>query len=219
LDALSSDGFELVPEYSEDSGSANHSDDGLSDVGSRTGASDEEVRRHSQVVQQRIDACRAAIYRHKMTIETLQYSFAEEGQDISDQPVVPLSSIPAHGSAVYGSKGMLQLRDRAGSQLLAPDTVGAPQDSRCRAGTPAVVVDRIARLKRRCVEGLGSEQFQAARQCLQALLNAGEVAEAVRSEMLGKLGLEKIGFYSLIDQIVYMECRWGHGDAAPQELA
>lgn len=205
---------------SEDSGSANHSDDGLSDVGSRTGASDEQVRRHSQVVQQRIDACRAAIYRHKMTIETLQYSFAEEGQDISDQPAAPLSSIPTHGSAVYGSKGMSQLRDRVGSDLLTQDAVGALQDSRCRGGgAPAVVLDRIARLKRRCLEGLGSEQFQATRQCLQALLDAGEVAEAVRSEMLGKLGLEKIGFYSLIDQIVYMECRWGHSDVAPQELA
>jgi len=208
LDALSSDGFEKVPEHSEDSGqegSANHSDDALSD--SLEPASDEQVRRHSQVVQQRIDACRAAIYRHKMTIETLQYTFAQEGQDAANQ-------------SAHGSDFAPHLRDRAGNEILPQDTAGALQDTRRRGGaTPPIVLDRIARLKRRCLEGLGSERFQATRQCLQGLLEAGEVAEAVRGEMLDKLGLEKIGFYSLIDQIVYMECRWGHGDAAPQELA
>lgn len=200
LDTLGSDGFDLkLPEHSDgDSGpegSANYSDDGLSELGRKTwgqNASDEQVRRHSLVVQQRIDACRAAIYRHKMTIETLQYTCAQSGdKDGPDDS----EAAPQH---FIGQE---------------------PGDTRRRSGgTPAIVLDRITRLKRRCHEGLGSELFHATRHCLQTLLDAGEVAEAVRSEMLDKLGLEKIGFYSLIDQIVYMECRWGHcEDTSPQK--
>merc|ERR1712178_682427 len=208
LDALSSDGFDRLPEHSEDSGpegSPNHSDDGLADVGRRSFASDEQVRRHSLVGLTRIDACRAAICRHKMTIETLQYSFAQDGHEVAEQ-------LPTHGLELPP-----QLRDRAATESFAHLDGG--ESRRRGGGTPAIVLDRITRLRRRCLEGLGDELFQATRHCLQTLLDAGEVAEAVRSAMLDKLGMEKIGFYSLIDQIVYMECRWGHADAVPEELA
>jgi len=212
LDALSNDGNERIPEHSEDSGQESLMDggeDGLSDGGGRGWTNDEQVRNHAVAVQQRMEACRAAIYRHQMTIATMQYTIAQEGQEFAEQHPVPLSSVPSYGPEL-GS----QLHP-GGNDL---DLVGPPQDSRYHGGggTPAVVLDRIARLKRRCLEGLGTELFQATRQCLQSLLDAGVVAEAVRGEMIDKLGLEKIGFYSLIDQIVYMECRWGHCDAAPQ---
>jgi NIMA (never in mitosis gene a)-related kinase len=213
LDSLSSDGLGKLPDHSEDSGfegSANHSDDGLSDVGTKPYASNEQVHRHSQVVQQQIDACRAAIYRHKMTIETLQYSCAQDGHDAPEQFAVLTSSS-------FSSELLPPPRE---SQLPCQDSGVYSQDTRYRSsGAPPIVLDRIARLKRRCMEGLGSERFQSARQCLQTLLDAGEVAEAVRTQMLAQLGLEKIGFYSLIDQIVYMECRWSHTEAVPQELA
>lgn len=141
-----------------------------------------------------------------MTIETLQYSCAEAGQDTSEQPLVC--------GAQYGAEIVPQLRERA-----ATEPVFSHQEARRGGGPPAVVLDRIARLKRRCLEGLGDELFQATRQCLEGLQDDGQVAETVRNAMLNKLGAEKIGFYSLIDQIVYMECRWGHNDAAPPELA
>jgi len=205
---MSSDGFETLPEHSEDSGpegSPDHSDDGLADVGRKSLGSDEQVRRHSLVVQQRIDACRAAIYRHKMKIETLQYNCAQEGHP-DDQLTVRDG---ATSEMSYGGELSPQLRDRSPTKTFS-----------VRAGvTPAIVLDRIARLKRRCHEGLGEELFQATRQYLQTLTDSGEVSGAVRSAMLNKLGSEKIGFYSLIDQIVYMECRWGHSDAVPPELA
>lgn len=202
--AISSDGFETLPEHSEDSGSANHSDDALPEFGRKSLGTDEQVRRHSLVVQQRIDACRAAICRHKMTIETLQYNCAQEAQP-DDQLTVRDYTSEAH----HGSELTPQLRDRSPTKTFS-----------VRAGvTPAIVLDRIARLKRRCLEGLGEELFQATCQCLQTLTDSGEMSGAVRSAMLNKLGSEKIGFYSLIDQIVYMECRWGHIDAVPPELA
>jgi hypothetical protein len=58
------------------------------------------------------------------------------------------------------------------------------------------------------LESLGSEKFQAAKMLLQALVDDNP-AEVARRRMLELLGLENIGFYSLIDQIVYMERKWG----------
>lgn len=165
------------------------SDDGLSDS-ARSWADDEQVRQQSMVVQQRIDQCTAAIHRHKMSIETLQYSISQD--DFLDQHA---------------------------TDELEVLTVNTMHDFRSHAGnTPAVVLDRIARLKRRCLEGLGNELFCAVRERLQSLVSAGVLADAVRQDMIERLGLDKIGFYSLIDQIVYMECRWGHYDAPPEEL-
>lgn len=207
LEALSSDGFSLVPEHSEDSDrtpvDVDHSEDCLSDVGSRI-SSDEQVRRQSQIVQQRIDACRAAIFRHKMTIETLQYSFSQEEEGLAAGLPSAMGGADDIASQALGTSHMALGASATTGGFQAPNT-----GRRRGAGAPAIVQDRIARLKRRCLEGLGSDKFQAARQCLQSLLAAGEVAATVRQQMLVTLGLDKIGFYSLIDQIIYMEWRWG----------
>jgi hypothetical protein len=184
------DGFEKLPEPSEDSG-IEVSDDALSDAGGKQLVTDEQVRRQSKIVQQRIDACRAAIYRHKMTIDSLQYTVSQQ-QEHQDQ----FSMQSYHEQVTQyrtGSKAFLQDVDRR---------------------IPATVQDRIKRLRRSCVDGLGSDVFQDARQCLQSLLDSGAAGQAIRAVMLDKLGLDKIGFYSLIDQIVYMEWRFG-----AQELA
>lgn len=80
------------------------------------------------------------------------------------------------------------------------------------ARAPAVVQDSIARLSRRCLEGLGFDKFQAAKRCLQASLDAAEVPACARGRMVDVLGVDRIGFFSLIDQIVHMERRWGSED-------
>lgn len=184
------DAFEKLPEPSDDSG-LEVSDDALSDIGGRHWGTDEQVRKQSRIVQQRIDACRAAIYRHKMTIETLQYSFSQQ-QEHQDQFSTP--SLNEHVTHY-----------RTGSDAF-------PQDNGRRI--PATVQDRIKRLRRSCLDGLGNEVFQDARQCLQSLLDSGAAGEAIRGVMLDRLGLEKIGFYSMIDQIVYMEWRFGAHELA-----
>merc|ERR1712010_198424 len=88
---------------------------------------------------------------------------------------------------------------------------GSDDDSvQCREARPVappIVQDCVARLTRRCLESLGSDKFQAAKMLLQALVD-NNPAE-VRRRMLELLGMENIGFYSLIDQIVYMERKWG----------
>jgi len=163
-------------------------DDGLSDVSvpyGRGWASDGLSRRRSQELQQQIDKCRAAIYRHKMTIEMLQYTFAQESEAAYERQAQAPESFPANSG-----------------------------DEASAAAIPAVVRDAVARLVRRCLEGLGRETFLAARHCLQASLDMAETPNSVRSKMLELLGVDKIGFLSLIDQIVQMERRWGPQDAS-----
>merc|ERR1712113_903157 len=150
------------------------------DDGSRTlDSSDEQLRRQSQVVQRRIEQCRAAIYRHRMTIDMLQHT---AGRGDADHDV----------SSVCDE---LPLSQRA------------LNSGRRKGPVPAIVQDRVARLRRRCMEGLGVEKFQAARRQLESVYGTEE--GTVRERMLEMLGLDKIGFYALIDQIVYMEQRWG----------
>jgi len=203
LEALSSEFAGPHPDhFSEDSDrSPNLSDDCFSDVGGHSAyASDEQVRRHSLHVHKRIDACRAAIYKHQMTIEALQYTFAQEQPD-------------GNGAAGNGTDTLVDLFATScddASQPSVLDQTGREDARRQQPPVaPAIVQDRVARLRRRCLDGLGGERFQAARQCLQALLDAREVAETARERMLEMLGVDYIGFYSLIDQIVYLECRWG----------
>merc|ERR1719181_568234 len=69
---------QLEAEHSDDSHSSiSFSEDGMSD-GSTGGFGEEQCRRQSRVVQQRIARCQSAINRHEMTIGMLQYTFAQE---------------------------------------------------------------------------------------------------------------------------------------------
>lgn len=135
-----------------------------------------------QTLQQRINHCEAAITRQKMTIEMLRYSVATGP---GGEPLNTFGSVP-EGSVHMGC-----------------------EDSARRPAVPAVVQDCSMRLMRRCLEGLGSEKFHAAKRCLQASLNDAELPSSVRSRMLELLGIDKIGFLSMLDQLVYMERRWG----------
>jgi len=137
-------------------------------------------------LQQRIENCRAALSRRHMTIETLQYRLAEaQAAESGDWSALP-AELPS-------------------SSRHHPGEAALPR----KPAMPAIVHDRLARSIRCCVEGLGLERFQAAKQCLQALLDAAEVPQVLRQHMLDQLGLDNIGYYSLIDQIVHMERRWG----------
>merc|ERR1712151_464012 len=114
--------------------------------GERVGmVNNRQLRRQSLVVQQRIEQCRAAIYRHKMTIETLQYSC---------RPETPTSCARA---GVQLPRETLPNERRPSFSHMATGTTSAP----------AVVQDSVAKLRRRCLEGLGSERFQAARKLLR----------------------------------------------------
>lgn len=164
---------------------AYHSED--SDFSSSDGSDAEKgghnarLAAESQVVQQRIDECRAAICRHKMTIEMLQHAVAQDAE-------------------VLDQDGPLMSTRRSSPARRPPDPVVVP----------AVIQDRVARLRRRCVEGLGGERFEAARQCLQHLSSAESQSPVqARDRMLEVLGQEMIGFYALLDQIVHLEQRWG----------
>jgi len=183
LEALPSEP-RLAPDHSEESDFSGSCSD-ASDAGREEG--DARLRLESQVVQQRIDECRAAIYRHKMTIDMLQNAFVEEGLT---------------GNAPWP--------DEAASVRTAATT------ARRTSAVPPVIQDRVARLRRRCIEGLGGERFEAARQCLQFLANEEKPVQAeARSRMLEVLGHELIGFYALVDQIVHMELQWGTPDPEP----
>eukprot|EP00931_Biecheleriopsis_adriatica_P025146 TRINITY_DN15529_c0_g1_i1.p1 TRINITY_DN15529_c0_g1~~TRINITY_DN15529_c0_g1_i1.p1 ORF type:complete len:863 (+),score=195.18 TRINITY_DN15529_c0_g1_i1:127-2715(+) len=164
----------LQPEHSEESDFSASSDgsDG------RASGDDARLRLESQVVQQRIDECRAAIHRHKMTIDMLQNAAAAQDQEGLGPP--------GPTAADEGPPGARTARAR-------------PQ------AVPAIIQDRVARLRRRCIEGLGLERFEAARHCLQHLAGAGEA----RRSMLEILGQDYIGFHSLLDQILHMEQQWG----------
>merc|ERR1711939_334874 len=102
-------------------------------------------------------------------------------------------------------------RSRAPS--LGPDAanqhVGTVRRTGVVAPVPAVVQDCIARLVRKCQEGLGSTKFHAAKRALQQSVDASDLPSNVRLRMIGLLGIEKVAFLSLLDQIVHMERRWG----------
>merc|ERR1719174_2442285 len=182
------------PDHSDDSHSSiSFSEDGMSDA-SAAGWGEEQYRHQSLVVQQRIARCQSAINRHEMTIGMLQYTFTQERAD---------------------APGTAQPLDLTGDS--SDDSIGVVSEEEpvhCRDGRPVappVVQDCVARLTRRCLESLGSDKFLAAKMLLQALIddNLLDGAEVARRRMLELLGLENIGFYSLIDQIVHMERKWG----------
>lgn len=173
--------------------------------------------RRQRSLQQKIDQCRAAIYRHKMTIAMLQYSAAQE------QECEPLSDHLLPRAEAGGGSAYAGCADEGASLGLQP-TASAfhpalagrsqyPAEGSSMSGAPAFVQDFTARLQRRCLEGLGLEKFRAARRCLRSALDAAAAPGSVRDEMLELLGIDKIGFLSLLDQIVHMERRWGAQEA------
>lgn len=155
--------------------------EGLSD------ASEEREGQRPQALQQRISQCQAAICRHRMTIEMLEFAVAQ-GQDQQPAPQNASSS--------------------GGLEVSHWPTTNEDSGGMRRPAVPAVVQDCSARLARRCTEGLGNEKFQAAKRCLQASLDAAELPDFVRARMLELLGVEKIGFLSMLEQLVHMERRW-----------
>jgi len=159
---------------------------------------EEQYRRQSLVVQQRIARCQSAINRHEMTIGMLQYTSAQDrspskGPQSNAQPLDLTGD--SSDNSIQGVSDDDSVRDASCSVEARPPA-------------PPIVQDCLARLTRRCLESLGSEKFQAAKMLLQALVDDSP-AEMVRQRMLEMLGLENIGFYSLIDQVVYMERKWG----------
>jgi len=147
-------------------------------------------------LEERIDESKAAIYKYRMTIDMLQYSF-EHGED-----------------AVMTDRSVLGPSHSATGIIAAGEEVHALSGTRRQPPAPGIVQDCCARLLRRCLEGIGSEKLQAARHVVQNSLDAAELPSSLRLRMLDLLGSEKIGFLSLIDQLVYMERRWGMQDLA-----
>lgn len=143
-----------------------------------------------RTLEERIDESKAALQKYRMTIDMLQYSF-EHGDDvmISQRSVHEQGPVP-----------------------LAPDDVAGWAGS--RPAMPGVVQDCAARLQRRCLEALGLETLQQARRLVEESLDADEVPSSLRTRMLQLLGNEKIGFFSLIDQLVHMDRCWGAQEMA-----
>mmetsp|Transcript_32938 Transcript_32938/g.60604 ORF Transcript_32938/g.60604 Transcript_32938/m.60604 type:complete len:802 (-) Transcript_32938:127-2532(-) len=191
-------------DYSDETHSnISFSDDGMSDV-SAMGCANEEQQ--SQFVQRRIDRCKSAIRRQELTIGMLRYQEQEQAAPLTAES----PSLDLTGDGAESSDSSLRVISDDGLPSQS-SVVGAPIRGIIARGaaTPAIVQDCVARLTRRCLEGLGSEKFQAAK---NYLLDAVEVPNTMRQQMMDLLGLEKIGFYSLIDQIVHMERKWGAQD-------
>jgi len=87
------------------------------------------------------------------------------------------------------------------------------------SATPALFQAHALRLKRLCVDGLGVSVFEEAKRRLQALGRAGPVERArARQVMLEVLGLERIGFHSLLDQLAHIE-GWGSRERRERDHA
>lgn len=178
--------------HSDDSHSIASSDDDFLDDGmSDMDIGEEQLRERSHVVQQAISRCQSAIGRHKMTIGMLQYSFAQDRASLA--PPSDVQPLDLTGDSSDSSIGMVNEQESMMGR---------------RGMAPAIVQDCVARLTRRCLESLGSDKFQSAKMTLQT----DSPAEVARGKMLEVLGFDHIGFYSLIDQIVHMERKWGFQD-------
>jgi len=81
--------------------------------------------------------------------------------------------------------------------------------------TLGVASTRLAHLRHICLDGLGHQKFQVAKQCWESLCAPGEVrpTSGARERMLEVLGEEYIAFCTLIEQIVHMESEWAHAPA------
>lgn len=165
----------------------------LVDEDSLSGSSLSEVESKEKVnhegwqrrsLEERIDHSKAALQKYRMTIDMLQYSF-EQPEDV----------LVTHRS------------DERGQSHHRNEELGWSRSP------PGVVQDCSARLLKRCVEGLGHETLLAARRMVQESVDAEELPSSLRQRMLQILGSERIGFLSLIDQLVHMERCWGLQDS------
>jgi len=215
-------GFERRPSYDRNSGSSvepygwGFSDDSQSsgsfsdadelDVLSEASHSDwdRNRQRRQRALQQRIDEHKSAIYKDRMTIAMLEYSSAQDNELVSAH-VPPL--IPRRGTGGE-SNTLPQSSDEEGSSAAMTQHKSQPGPS-----PPASVRDFHARLQRKCLEGLGASKLRAARRRLRVATDAAETPEAVRQQLLELLGLDKIGFLSLLDQLLHLEKRWGTQEA------
>eukprot|EP00421_Protoceratium_reticulatum_P063817 CAMPEP_0168402362 /NCGR_PEP_ID=MMETSP0228-20121227/23581_1 /TAXON_ID=133427 /ORGANISM="Protoceratium reticulatum, Strain CCCM 535 (=CCMP 1889)" /LENGTH=794 /DNA_ID=CAMNT_0008415945 /DNA_START=87 /DNA_END=2469 /DNA_ORIENTATION=+ len=189
LEAL--DGVERLTSVSEQNRSGlchwcsddSYSSESLSELEEGNGNGREMDRSRQGALQTRIDQCRSAIYRHRMTIAMLQYAAAQ------DQDHEALGAEQGRGlqEAYVGS----------GDEGPATAALQLP-------GAPSFMQEFVARLQRRCLEGLGIEKFRAARQRLRRAQDSAEVPDHIRHRMLELLGMDKIGFLSLLDQLVHM---------------
>jgi len=141
----------------------------------------------TSLLKEKIDDSKAALQKYRMTIDMLQYSF-EQPEDLATQ------------RSDHEGRGQ--------SHPHFNDEVGWG----ARPPAPGVVQDCSARLFKRCVEGLGHDTLMAARRVVSESLDAEELPSSLRQRMLQMLGSEKIGFLSLIDQLVHMERCWGLQD-------
>lgn len=187
LEALST--AQNLREPSESSsGSGTHSEGGFSEFDRRSGSAEHIARRKEQV-QSRMEYYKASICRHRMQMETLQHKYAQE----------------------QSREDVRERNDRAATFVEEGARAEQPP-TRQRRAMPVVVEDQLARIVRRCLDGLGHERLAAAKRCLHVLTDGGEEAFNMRRHMRQTLGEDKIGFYSLIDQIVYIERHWGEED-------
>lgn len=180
-DSLSSGSISDLDELLASEANWSHDDDGVA----------------KKKLQKRIDWCRAAIHRHRMTIEMLKNCYAQGDTE----------GLQTDRSA--RKTGMVQILE---GQSPSPRHYGGV--GRRASTAPAVVQDCAARIVRRCLEGLGTEKFLAARRVLQTAMESAELPTSIRRKMLEMLGMEKIGFLSLLDQLVHLERRWGMQDSA-----
>jgi len=147
-----------------------------------------EPWQRTSLLKERIDDSKAALQKYRMTIDMLQYSF-EQPEDV----------LATHRSE----------HEARGPPHPLSEEVGWPPT---RPPAPAVVQDCSARLYKRCVEGLGPDILMSARRIVSDSVDAEELPSSLRQRMLQMLGSERIGFLSLIDQLVHMERCWGLQD-------
>ncbi|CAE8629348.1 unnamed protein product [Polarella glacialis] len=180
-----------MPNNFEDSEDLSGSEASGGDGGSPSGDDNARLREESQVVQQRIDDCCAAIYRHRMTIDMLHgvVSCAPDSE---------------------GAVPPLPLAQWSGDEALLEEAPSRSQSKRPPA-VPALVQDRVVRLRRRCVELLGDTRFEEVRRSLKVLKTDGARSMQARERMLEMLGQNLIGLHALLDQIVHMELSWWPG--------
>jgi len=147
-----------------------------------------EPWQRTSLLKERIDDSKAALQKYRMTIDMLQYSF-EQPEDV----------LATHRWE----------HEARGPPHPLSEEVGWPPT---RPPAPAVVQDCSARLYKRCVEGLGPDILMSARRIVSDSVDAEELPSSLRQRMLQMLGSERIGFLSLIDQLVHMERCWGLQD-------
>lgn len=198
LEALST--AQNLREPSESSsGSGTHSEGAFSEYDRRSGSAEHIAKRKEQA-QSRMEYYKASICRHRMQMETLQNKYAQE----------QASEDARERAAREQDDG--ERNDRAAAFLEDGARPDQASPGRQRRAMPVVVEDQLARIVRRCTDGLGHERLAAAKRCLHVLTDGGEEALNMRRHMRQTLGEDKIGFYSLIDQIVYIERHWGEED-------